>query len=150
MRIGKDYEDSRYESYTREYWSAGVQLSWELFSGGQTLFATRAERNRAEALLKDYEDTLSGARAEVIRALLDIGAARELVGASRDGVLSARESYDMANKRSMTNTGTITELLDAQLRLTQTENDAGQALAEFHGARARFFYYIGQENPALE
>jgi len=150
MRTGKDYEDSRYQSYTRDYWSAGVQLSWELFSGGQTVFSTQAEHKRAEALARDYEDTVSGARTEVIRSLLDIAAARELVDTARTGVLSARESYDMANKRYMTNSGTITELLDAQHRLTQAENDASQALAEYHGARVRFFYYIGQENPALE
>ena len=63
---------------------------------------------------------------------------------------AARESYAMASKRYMTNTGTITELLDAQLKLTQAENDASQAQAEYHGARARFYFYIGQENPGLE
>ena len=93
---------------------------------------------------------MSGARADVIRALLDITAARELIATSRKGVDAARESYAMANKRYMTNTGTITELLDAQLKLTQAENDASRALAEYHSARVRFFYYIGRENPGLK
>ena len=56
----------------------------------------------------------------------------------------------MANKRYMTHTGTITDLLDAQLKLTQAETDASQALMEYHSARSKFFYYIGRENVSLE
>ena len=56
----------------------------------------------------------------------------------------------MANRRYMTNTGTITELLDAQLRLTQAENDESQSMHDFQAARSRFFYYIGQKNPGLK
>ncbi len=150
MSSSKDYDDKRYEGYTRNYWAAGLNFSWEIFSGGGTTFSTLAERKRAQALQKDYEDAMSGARADVIRALLDIAAARELIATSRKGVDAARESYAMANKRYMTNTGTITELLDAQLKLTQAENDASRALAEYHSARVRFFYYIGRENPGLK
>ena len=150
MSSSKDYDDKRYEGYTRNYWAAGLNFSWEIFSGGGTTFSTLAERKRAQALQKDYEDAMSGARADVIRALLDITAARELIATSRKGVDAARESYAMANKRYMTNTGTITELLDAQLKLTQAENDASRALAEYHSARVRFFYYIGRENPGLK
>jgi len=150
MSVSKDYDDKRYDGYTRNYWGAGIQFNWEIFSGGNTTFATLAERKRAQALQKDYEDAMSGARADVIRALLDVKAARELISASRKGVDAARESYAMANKRYMTNTGTITELLDAQLRLTQAETDASLALTEFQSARARFFFFIGRENPSLK
>ncbi|MDO5483567.1 MAG: TolC family protein [Desulfovibrionaceae bacterium] len=150
MSVSKDYDDKRYNGYTRDYWAAGLQFNWEIFSGGETTFSTLAERKRAQALQKDYEDAMSGARTEVIRSLLDIRAARELIAASRKGVEAARESYEMANKRYMTSIGTITELLDAQLRLTEAENDASQAQMEFQSSRAKFFYYIGRENPGLK
>lgn len=150
MHSHKDYDSRRYRDYDRDYWSIGLNFSWELFSGGGTTFSSLAERKRAQSLRKEYEDAMSGARADVIRALLDIAAAHELVGTARIGVEAARESYAMADKRYMTSTGTITELLDAQLRLTQAENDASQALAEYHNARARFYFNIGQQNPGLE
>ena len=149
MSNSKEYDDKRYKGYTREYWSAGLNFSWELFSGGGTTFGTLAERKRNQALQKEYENSMSGARADVIRSLLDIMAAKELITTSRKGVDAARESYAMANKRYMTNTGTITELLDAQLKLTQAETDASLALSEYQSARTRFFYYIGRENPGL-
>ena len=76
-------------------------------------------------------------------------AADELIKATHVGLSAAKESYDMANRRYTTNTGTITELLDAQLRLTQAQNDESQALNDYHAARSKFFYYIGQKNPSL-
>ena len=144
-----DYDDSRYEDYGRHYWSAGLQFSWEIFSGGATTFDTLAQRKKAQSLQKAYEDSASSARTDVIRSLLDMKAADELIKTTRIGLTAARESYDMANKRYMTKIGTITELLDAQLRLTQAENDESQALNDYHAARSKFFYYVGQKNPSL-
>ena len=146
----KEYDNSNYQGYTRNYWSLGLQFSWEIFAGGETTFQTLADRKRAQSLQKDFEDAMNAAQAEVIRSLLDIAAAKELITASKTGVTAARESYDMASTRYATHTGTITELLDAQVRLTQAEDDASRALSDFQSARARFFYYIGKENPGLK
>lgn len=146
----KDYEDRRYQDYTREYWSIGINFSWEIFSGGATLFETLAGRERIKGLRKEYENSIANARTEIIRSILDIAAAKELIGVAKKGVESARESYAMASTRYMTSIGTITELVDSQLRLTQAETDVSQALTDYHAARARFYYYIGQENLALE
>lgn len=144
-----DYDDPRYEDYGRHYWSAGLQFSWEIFSGGATTFDTLSQRKKAQSLQKEYEDSVSSARTDIIRSVLDMKAADELIKATHVGLSAAKESYDMANRRYTTNTGTITELLDAQLRLTQAQNDESQALNDYHAARSKFFYYIGQKNPSL-
>lgn len=93
---------------------------------------------------------MAGARTDVIKAMLDMDAARELITTTRYGVDSARENYAMSQKRYMTNTDTITDLVDAQVRLTEAERDASRALADYHSARARFYFNIGQENPGLK
>jgi outer membrane protein len=136
--------------YTRSYWNLGMNVNWTFFDGGNTTFTLLGDRKLAASLRKDYEDTMQGAKAEVIRNLLDIKAARELITASRKGMTAAKESYDMANQRYMTHTGTITDLLDAQLKLTQAEEDYSLALQEFQTARVRFFFSIGKENPGLQ
>ena len=146
----KSFKDKNYEGYTRNYWSAGISFTWDFFAGGQTIFQSISDKKRAESLKKDFEEAMNSAQAEVISALLDISAAKELITASKFALTSARESYDMANTRYATQTGTITELLDAQLRLTQAEVDASKALSDYHSARARFFYYIGKENVNLQ
>ena len=148
-RFSKDYNDRRYNDYTRSYWAIGLNFSWDIFSGGSAVFNTLAERNRARALQKDYEDAMAGARTDVIKAMLDMDAARELITTTRYGVDSARENYAMSQKRYMTNIGTITDLVDAQVRLTEAERDASRALTDYHSARARFYFNIGQENPGL-
>ena len=107
------------------------------------------KKKRAESLQKDFEDAVAGARTDVIRALLDINAARELIQTTRAGIVAAQENYDMASKRYMTSVGTITELVDAQLKLSQAETDASEALMEFQSSRARFFYYIGKLDVSL-
>lgn len=150
MATSKDYDNGQYQGYTRYYWSAGITFTWEVFSGGQTTFATLAEKKRADSLRKDYEEAVNGARAEVIRAMLDIAAARELITATKSGLKAATEGYQMALTRYETDTGTITELLDAQLRLTQAENDAANALLQLQSGRARLFFYLGRQNPGLK
>ena len=152
MRSKKDYSDYPYTNndYSRSYWNIGVNVSWEIFAGGNTTFTYLGDKKQIASLRKAYEDTMAGARAEVIRALLDIQAAKELIAASRKGIEAASESYAMANRRYSTNTGTITELLDAQVRLTEAEVAYSLSLTEYHSARARFFYHIGKENTGLE
>lgn len=150
MSSSKDYDDSQYKGYTRNYWSAGISFSWEIFSGGQTTFSTLSDKRRADALRKDYEEAVNGARTDIIRAMLDIDAARELIAASQNGLKAAREAYDMAVTRYETDTGTITELLDGQLRLTQAENEVASALWQCQAARARLFFNLGRENASLK
>lgn len=152
MRSSREYLEYPYtlSDYERNYWSLGLNVAWEVFSGGGTTFAFLGDKKLADSLRKTYEDAMTSARAEVIRSLLDIQAAKELITASRKGVEAARESYAMADRRYSTNTGTITDLLAAQVRLTEAEADHSLALTEYHSARARFFYNIGKENVGLD
>ncbi len=150
MSSSKDYEDGNYHGYTRYYWSAGITFTWEIFSGGQTTFSTFAEKKRAESLRKDYEEAVNSARAEIIRSMLDINAAKDLINVSQAGLKTAQEAYEMATTRYETDTGTITELLDAQERLTQAENEVAAAHWQLQSSRSRLFFYLGQENPSLK
>lgn len=150
MASSKDYDNSQYEGYTRNYWAAGITFTWEIFSGGQTTFQTLAEKKRADSLRKDYEEAVNGMRTEVIKSLLDIAAAKDLISAAKSGLKSAREGYEMATTRYETDTGTITELLDAQLRLTQAENDMSSAHWQLQSSRARLNFYLGRQNPGLK
>lgn len=150
MASSKDYDNSQYQGYTRNYWAAGITFTWEVFSGGQTSFQSLADKRRADSLRKDYEEAVNAARTQVISAMLDIDASRELIAAAQSGLKSAQEAYDMAVTRYETDTGTITELLDGQLRLTQAQTDLSGALAACQMARARLFFSLGRDNATLK
>lgn len=149
MRFRKDYQETRYKDYSRNYTAVGVNMSWALFEGGQTAFAHAGDRKQMQSLEKEYENARASAKTDVIKALLDIRTAEEVLTTARKGVAAAEESYAMASKRYNTNVGTITELLNAQSRLTQAEAGVSQALTEYQSARARFFFFVGMENADL-
>lgn len=146
----KRFKDPRQRDYSREYWSVNLSVQWDVFDGGATTYTYLGDRKRTESLKKEFEDALNKARADVIGAMLDIRAASELIRASKKALEAARESYAIADKRYNTHTGTITDLLDAQSKLTRAETDTGQALTEFHSARSRLYYYVGKENVGLD
>lgn len=149
-RAGKKYRDSKTKDYERDYSSISLNIVYEFFTGLTTSNTLLGDRKRVAALKKDLENTLNQATAEIIKGLLDINSAREIIKVSRSALTAAQESYNIADKRYITNTGTIIDLLDAQYKLTRAEADATLALVEFHSARAKFFFNLGQENLGLE
>ena len=149
MRSSRDYADRRYTDYDRQYWSLGINVTWTFFEGGKTAFAVARDRKRASGLRAAYQDTLAAARTDVLTALMDIRAAREVFMTAREGLKAAEESCAMANNRYTPNVGTITELLDAQTRLTEAEVRISKALADFQIARSKLYFHMGLKNTAL-
>ena len=147
MTASRDYRDTRFQDYDRSYWSVGVNFTWTFFEGGKTAFAYAADKKQVGTLEAAYKNTLAGAETEVIRALLDIRAAQEVFVTARQGVKAAEESYAQARYRYDANVGTITELIDAQTRLTEADVRVSAAMADYQISRAKFFFYTG-ENPA--
>lgn len=69
---------------------------------------------------------------------------------SAEEALAAEENYAMAGHRYNTNVGTITELIDAQTRLTEAEVRISRSLADFQTARVKLFFNLGMKNVALK
>lgn len=150
MEFRREYKDTLFNDYSRDYWTVSLRFTWDFFDGGNTTFSTLGEHKRMQALQKNYENYVSEAQKEIIRAILDIASAKRLIQAGEAGLAAAMEGYRMAEKRYATSTGTITELLDAQARLSRAEYDLINAHAEHQIARVRYYYHIGKENPGLQ
>lgn len=140
------YDNPEAGRSTVDYWTLSLNAKWEIFSGGRTTFSYLKEKKRAESLKMSYEESISSAKADVIKAFLDIENARKLIAVARSEIKEAEESYDMALTRYKGNVGTITDLLDAQYSLTKAEAELNAAYTQFHLARANIFYQIGIEN----
>jgi outer membrane protein TolC len=70
--------------------------------------------------------------------------ADERIQAAQVAVASAQENFRLAQGRFDAGVGTILELTDAQLALTQAQNTEAQALADYRIALARLDRAVGR------
>lgn len=150
MTYNRDYHQGRQKDYDRNYWSVGVNFTWTFFEGGRTAFGVLRDKKHVNGLRAAYENTMASAKTDVLKALMDIQAAREVYATAKEGLKAAEENYAMASHRYNTNVGTITELIDAQTRLTEAEVRISKSLADFQTARVKLFFNLGLKNVALK
>jgi outer membrane protein TolC len=81
---------------------------------------------------------------EVEQAQINVSEANERIQAAKTAVESALENFRLAQGRFDAGVGTILELTDAQLALTQTQNAETQALADYRIALARLQRAVGR------
>ena len=95
-------------------WTAGAELQFDIFSGGQKtarLSRERANLDQAQALQQVAE---SNVRLEVRRAWYDFDFARQSVAVTRTAKAQAEEALRIVRNRYQAGMTTITELLRAE------------------------------------
>jgi outer membrane protein len=127
-----------------EIWELSVGLSWTLFDGGNLIARyreARANLDAAQARVKASELSIAQ---DVEQARLSLTEADERIQAAKVAVESAQENFRLAQGRFDAGVGTILEVTDAQLALTQAQNTEAQALADFRIAQARLDRALGR------
>ncbi len=127
-----------------EIWEFSVGLSWTIFDGGNLIARykeSQALLDAARARVKSSEQTIAQ---EVTQAYLSLVETDERILAARVAVDSATENFRLAQGRFDAGVGTILEVTDAQLALTQSQNTEAQALADFRIAQARLDRALGR------
>jgi outer membrane protein len=127
-----------------EIWQVGVALSWTIFDGGNRLARFRETKVNVDAAQARVRSTELDISREVEQAQLNVSEAQERIGAAQTAVASAQENFRLAQGRFDAGVGTILELTDAQLFLTQAQNTEAQALADYRIAVARLERAIGR------
>ena len=143
------YEQDRYQNGSTQYLAVTLNMTWELFNGGSTTYTYLGNKKRLEALKKELDNTANNAEVEIVKTYTAINDAQKLLEVCRTSIEQAKEAYAMAKKRYDTQIGTITDLTDTVFKLTKAYGDYNQALAEFHLARAKLFYNVGEARPDL-
>jgi outer membrane protein TolC len=127
-----------------EVWELRLELQWSIFDGGNRISRYRESKvniDGAVARVKALELDISR---EVEQAYLVVNEADERIAAAQTAVASAQENFRLAQGRFDAGVGTILELTDAQLFLTQAQNTEAQALADYRIALARLERATGQ------
>jgi outer membrane protein len=132
------------QSELNEFWSLGLTLSWTLFDGGNLI----AKHQEAKANLDAARARVKASELDIIQnveqAEISAEEAQERIQAAQAAVASAEENFRLAQGRFDAGVGTILELTDAQLALTQSQNTETQALSDFRIALYRLDRALGR------
>jgi len=125
-------------------WSFTLNFTWSLFDGGNRIGRYReakANRDASEARVRASDLDISQ---QVEQAQLTVAETEQRIQAAQVAVASAQENFRLAQGRFDAGVGTILELTDAQLALTQAQNTEAQALADFRNALAQLDRAVGR------
>src|SRR5213596_2778355 len=127
-----------------ENWTLGLTLSWSLFDGGNRLARYQEAKASLEAAKQRVKSTELDIIQNVEQAEIAVEETQERIQAAQALVASAQENFRLAQGRFDAGVGTILELTDAQLALTQAQNTETQALADFRIALYRLDRAVGR------
>jgi outer membrane protein TolC len=127
-----------------ESWSVGLSLNWSIFDGGGRI----ARYQEAKAILESAKARVQSVELDVVQnveqAEIAVEETQERILAAQTLVASAQENFRLAQGRFDAGVGTILELTDAQLALTQAQNTESQALADYRISLARLDRAVGR------
>jgi outer membrane protein len=124
--------------------SAGAELLIPLWEGGLVQAQVREARSNLEGINAQLEGLRQQVRLELEQARLRVRAAKESLVAAGDAVLNARERLRLAEGRYQAGTGSILELGDAQLALSNSAAQQVSAQYSLASARAQLQRALGR------
>jgi outer membrane protein len=140
-----DMQDSAAFDHTG--WTVGAQLDWAFWEWGRThhkVSQQQAARRKLVAVRQDLQDQVDLQVKQAILFLVD--SAKNIVTA-KASIEQAKENYRITMERYKEQLTTNTELLDAQILLTQAQNNYFTALTVYNVAEARLWRAMGLEGP---
>jgi outer membrane protein len=126
------------------FWSIGLSLQWTIFDGGNLVGRYQEARANLEASQARVKASELDIIQNVEQAEITAEEAQERIQAAQAAVASAEENFRLAQGRFDAGVGTILELTDAQLALTQSQNVEAQALSDFRIALYRLDRALGR------
>lgn len=127
-----------------ETWQLGLTLNWSIFDGGNKIARYREANKNVEGARSRVQAIELSISEEVVQAHLNLQEAQERIDAAKKAVESARENFRLAQGRFDAGVGTIIELTDAQLALTQSQSTEAKALADYRIAVSRLERALGR------
>lgn len=145
----QQWSDSNWPGDENGKWGVGVNVSLNVFDTGVTLskiHGAEADLKKAE---ETYRDTVNAVNLDVRSNYLGLREAEKRISTTKLAVEQADEDYRIAQLRYMSGVGTNTDVLDAQVALTQAKTNYTQALYDYNTSKTALETSIGvpMENP---
>jgi outer membrane protein len=128
-------------------WTAGVQMTWDIFDGFRTKGKIVEARAQYEKAGVELDDTGRRIELEVRTSYSRFVEATDVLESQKKVVEQAQEALRLASARNDAGTGTQLDVLSARTALTDAQTTQIQALHDYDAARARLERAIGMNMP---
>jgi len=148
-KAGVSFFTQQYQPATTEWFSQGLLGGFQLSVPITSIFTVSAKEKQlkiqSNQLLMQREYTKDALRVQAVSALNNMNKAVKQVGAAKQSVELSDTAYNIATKRYENGTGTILELQNASLAITQARLSYHQAIADYLSSKADLEKVLGIE-----
>ena len=127
------------------YSVVGVSLSIPIFSGGGKYHKIKQSQVTLEQLSLQREDAKRNLQLALKQYLDNMNTCIKKFNAAQKGVSQSEKGYQIAQKRYETGSGTLLELNDAELSLTQSRLNYNQAIYDYMIAKSDLEKTLGEQ-----
>lgn len=139
-------EDFRFSEYN---WvgsaAVGLQLSIPIFNGRTVVNKAKQLKISLQELQLQKQYASDGIDLQIQAAINNMKAAQEQLSVNKDAISQAERGYEIAKVRYQTGSGTILELNDSELSMTQANLNYQQSLYDFLTAQTNLEKVLGRE-----
>jgi outer membrane protein len=135
---GSAYDD-------RENWNAMVSATWTFWEWGKTRHAVLQSKEGLKKMIKQMSIVEDQVHFEVKDAYYFLQTAQHNISVAKKSVASAEENLRISKERYKEQVAIITEVLDAETRLTRARTFLTNALNDYNVAMATLYWAIGME-----
>lgn len=122
----------------------GLSLTFPLFAGGQIYYKVQEEKAHLRKLREELGKLKLQIQLDVETAILNLASAQERVRAMQKSIEQARESLRIERQKYDFAKGSITDVLDAQSALLDSEMNYYRALADYSTAQSQYTLATGE------
>lgn len=125
--------------------AVGLQLSIPIFNGRTVVNKAKQLKISLQELELQKQYASDGIELQIQSAINSMKAAQEQLLVNKDAINQAERGYEIAKVRYQTGTGTILELNDSELSMTQANLNYQQSLYDFLTAQTNLEKVLGRE-----
>lgn len=125
--------------------AVGLQLSIPIFNGRTVVNKAKQLKISLQELELQKQYASDGIELQIQAAINSMKAAQEQLLVNKDAISQAERGYEIAKVRYQTGSGTILELNDSELSMTQANLNYQQSLYDFLTAQTNLEKVLGKE-----
>ena len=139
----QNWNDSNWPGDENGNWGVGVQVTMNIFDSGVTTSKIHGAAADLAKAHETYRDTVDAVNLDVRSNYLNLREAEKRIDTTKLAVSQAEEDYRIAQLRYMNGVGTNTDVLDAQVALTDAKTNYLQAMYDYNTCKTNLETAIG-------